>query len=412
MGRQTSREQNRRGEIQRGQTTGQARDTERTQRSETGRRGTPSTAQTRESEQRQKGGAGAATQEHATTGTATHKQAPSQPSQAQSLQQNRAGATTQGANTTTQGQSTKQGRTGTAAQNQMPGQTGAVNQSLSGRTSVTAQQQATIRQSVLSARNVPRVDANRINFAVNPGVVVPASFAIVSVATFPILIDTFPAFRDDSFFVVGDEMVFLDQDRRVVDVVPVGPRTHFSHRSTGSGSVAALNLSAGQIREVQQVLIDDGLLTGEADGVLGSRTREALITFQRQQGIEATGSIDTGTIAALGMSNKIGEGTNQSSTVGQGQTGSQQSAPQTTTGQGTGQTTTGQGAASPTGQGTSQTTTGQGTGQLNATTQQNQSTTGQSAQHGATGQAAPAPSTSGQGGGQTPAQNQDQKTGK
>nr|WP_249809979.1 peptidoglycan-binding domain-containing protein [Bradyrhizobium sp. 139] len=46
-------------------------------------------------------------------------------------------------------------------------------------------------------------------------------------------------------------------------------------------------------------------MTGEADGVLGTRTREALITFQRQQGIQASGSIDTRTVSTLGGSNKI-----------------------------------------------------------------------------------------------------------
>src|SRR5207248_10916887 len=136
-----------------------------------------------------------------------------------------------------------------------------------------------------------------------------------------------------------------------------GPRTHFSNRfsrgSVGSGAVATLNLSPTEIREVQQVLIERGLLTGEADGVLGSRTQEALISFQRQQGIQTTGSIDTRTVAALGLSNKIGQQSGQtttgspSSTVGHSQTGTQQN------------------------------TTGQANGQANAPMPQNQSTTGQ-----------------------------------
>ena len=73
----------------------------------------------------------------------------------------------------------------------------------------------------------------------------PSHVNIVSVSAFPTLIDVFPRFRDDSFFVVEDEIVFLDRDRRVVDVVPAGPRTHFSNRfsrgSVGSGAVATLN---------------------------------------------------------------------------------------------------------------------------------------------------------------------------
>jgi hypothetical protein len=195
---------------------------------------------------------------------------------------------------------------------------------------------------VLSARNAPRVNVNSINFAVHRGVVVPPRVNVVSVTVFPSLIEVFPQYRDYSFFVVEDEIVFLDRERRVVDVVPAGPRTRFSRAGTGGGGVAALNLSEAEIREVQLVLIERGLLTGEADGVLGPRTREALITFQRQQGIETSGSIDTRTVATLGLSNKIGQQQTgqsttqsttqgQSSTVGQGQTGAQQN----TTGQAT-----------------------------------------------------------------------------
>src|SRR5439155_22827133 len=104
------------------------------------------------------------------------------------------------------------------------------------------------------------------------------------------------------------------------------------------GSVAALDLNPGEIRIVQQVLIERGLLTGEADGVLGTRTREALTVFQRQQGIQISGSIDTRTVAALGVSNKISATQRQSSTVGQGPAGQQQpSAQQNTTAQNTGQ---------------------------------------------------------------------------
>jgi len=83
---------------------------------------------------------------------------------------------------------------------------------------------------------------------------------------------------------------------------------------------------------VQQVLIERGLLTGEADGVFSTRTREALIVFQRQQGLQARGTIDTRTVAALGVSNKISATQNQSTTAGQ-----QPSAPQNATGQNTGQ---------------------------------------------------------------------------
>ena len=141
----------------------------------------------------------------------------------------------------------------------------------------------------------------------------------------------------------------------MVEVVPAGPRARFSRASTGGSSAAALDLSETEIREVQRVLIERRLLTGEADGVLGPQTREALTTFQRQQGIQITGVIDTHTVDALGLSSRI----SQSSTTSQGQTGTQQtqqqpaSAQQNTTGQGSGQ------ASAPTPQNQNQSTTGQ-----------------------------------------------------
>jgi len=93
---------------------------------------------------------------------------------------------------------------------------------------------------VLSASNAPRVNVNSINFQVHSGVVVPSSISVVSASTFPALIDTFPAYRHNSFFVVEDEVVFVDRDRRIVDVVPAGPRARFS----GGAASAAVSAAA------------------------------------------------------------------------------------------------------------------------------------------------------------------------
>jgi peptidoglycan hydrolase-like protein with peptidoglycan-binding domain len=283
---------------------------------------------------------------------------------------------------------------------------------------------------VLSARNAPRVNVNSINFAVHRGVVVPPRVNVVSVTVFPSLIEVFPQYRDYSFFVVEDEIVFLDRERRVVDVVPAGPRTRFSRAGRGGGgSVAALDLSEEEIREVQLVLIERGFLIGEADGVFSPRTRQALIAFQRQRGIATTGSIDTRTVASLGLSNRIGQQQTrqqtrrsttegQSSTVGRGQTGigqgqtgrSQRQQDQSTTGQATGrpqgqqpsaqqrpaqQNTTGQ--AAPQNRSQDQSTVGRGRGGSQPGANQNMRS-GQGS--GA------APSTTGQG--NPPAQNPGQ----
>src|SRR5205823_4451769 len=102
---------------------------------------------------------------------------------------------------------------------------------------------------------------------------------------------------------------------------------------------------------VQQVLIQKGVLHARADGVFGPETREALISFQRQQGLQATGSIDTTTIASLGLSDRIRQNT-QGAVTGQ-----QQPAAQPNT---TGQAPAAQQNTNPPAQQQSQSTTGQG----------------------------------------------------
>ena len=224
---------------------------------------------------------------------------------------------------------------------------------------------------MLSARNAPRVD--HVNFAVHTGVVVPRSVNVVAISTFPVLIETFPQYRDYSFFVVEDEIVFVDRGHKVVDVVPVGPRARFSSGSSGSSAVAAVDLSEPEIREVQQVLVQRGFLHGRVTGVWSTETREALIAFQRKEGFEASGSIDTRTVSALGLSGKVKaqsststQGSNSTTTTGQSQSGT---SGQSTTGQNSpaqNQSTTGQDksdtqkSSDKQSSGPSQSTTGQG----------------------------------------------------
>lgn len=56
-----------------------------------------------------------------------------------------------------------------------------------------------------------------------------------------------------------------------------------------------------EIREVQQALSTKGYNVGKADGFLGRRTAQALEKFQRQEGIKATGKIDSRTASVLGV---------------------------------------------------------------------------------------------------------------
>ena len=56
---------------------------------------------------------------------------------------------------------------------------------------------------------------------------------------------------------------------------------------------------AEQVRRVQQKLNDIGFHAGAVDGVLGPQTESALRQFQRTRYLDATGHIDSKTLAAL-----------------------------------------------------------------------------------------------------------------
>ena len=207
---------------------------------------------------------------------------------------------------------------------------------------VSSQQRTTIQQSVLSARNVPRVD--RVSFSIHTGTVVPRNVRIVSVTTFPALIEVFPRYRDYSFFVVEEEIVFVDRSHKIVDVVPIGGGARVGSSSTST--IVAVDLSEPEIREIQTVLIRRGYLHGRVTGVFDTRTRTALITFQRKEGFEANGRIDTRTVTALGLEGKVkvksessssSSSSQSSSTTGQSSSGAQKDE----------KSTTGQAAPSP-----------------------------------------------------------------
>jgi Putative peptidoglycan binding domain len=79
-----------------------------------------------------------------------------------------------------------------------------------------------------------------------------------------------------------------------------------SEKTTGSAAGPPLNLTPDQVRQAQMLLKQKGFDPGDIDGVLGRRTGRALITFQRQQGLQPTGQIDQRTATALGLSTTAG----------------------------------------------------------------------------------------------------------
>jgi peptidoglycan hydrolase-like protein with peptidoglycan-binding domain len=127
--------------------------------------------------------------------------------------------------------------------------------------------------------------------------------------------------------VVHDDIVIVDRSRKIVAILPMassgGAAAQVDRRGGGAQTGSAgdiINLGPDEIRQVQIVLKEKGFYRGEPDGVLGSGTTQALIAFQRQQGMQANGRIDAQTVTALGVPNLSGQRGNQSqpATTGQG----------------------------------------------------------------------------------------------
>jgi hypothetical protein len=86
-----------------------------------------------------------------------------------------------------------------------------------GNVTLTSEQRTKIRQSVLQGANAPR--AANVNFSLTIGTVVPATVQVVEVSA-PLL-EIRPEWRGHSYFVVGDEIVILDRDKKIVAVLAV-----------------------------------------------------------------------------------------------------------------------------------------------------------------------------------------------
>jgi peptidoglycan hydrolase-like protein with peptidoglycan-binding domain len=78
----------------------------------------------------------------------------------------------------------------------------------------------------------------------------------------------------------------------------------------GAGAIAPASLNRAEAREVQLRLRDRRLYRGDLDGIWGPLSRQALLDFQRGNGLPADGQIDARTAAALGLDmGRLGAGT-------------------------------------------------------------------------------------------------------
>jgi hypothetical protein len=86
-----------------------------------------------------------------------------------------------------------------------------------GNATLTTEQRTRIRQSVLVGGNAPR--ASNVNFPITVGTAVPTSVRVVEVPS--VLIEVHPEWRGHMYFVVGDEIIVVDRDHRIIAVIEV-----------------------------------------------------------------------------------------------------------------------------------------------------------------------------------------------
>src|SRR5438046_9783191 len=114
-----------------------------------------------------------------------------------------------------------------------------------GTGNLTSQQRARIQQTALAGRNVPRV--NSVNFALSTGTVVPTSVRVVDVG--PELIEINSQWRGYKYFVVHDDVVIIDNSRKIVAVVPTGSSRGGARLNSGGGRASAIDRRETRIRE-------------------------------------------------------------------------------------------------------------------------------------------------------------------
>lgn len=75
-------------------------------------------------------------------------------------------------------------------------------------------------------------------------------------------------------------------------------RTH-DYKSSSSSATASLHSNREEVKAVQQRLQSLGYDPGVADGVMGNKTRSAIKSFQDENELPMTGTLDAQTKAAL-----------------------------------------------------------------------------------------------------------------
>ena len=118
----------------------------------------------------------------------------------------------------TQGQKQDQGQKQAQPQTEGQGQGRQdVQQRSGGSVTFTTEQRTRVRTTVFKDSNAPR--ATNVNFSINVGTAVPTSVRVVTVPQ--LILDVQPEWRGHMYFIVGDQIIIVDRNHRIVAVIDV-----------------------------------------------------------------------------------------------------------------------------------------------------------------------------------------------
>jgi hypothetical protein len=117
----------------------------------------------------------------------------------------------------TQGQGQKQDQKQAQPKTDGQGQKQDAQQKSGGSVTFTTEQRTRVRTTVLQDSNAPR--ATSVNFSINVGTAVPTSVRVVTVPQ--LILDVQPEWRGHMYFIVGDQIIIVDRNHRIVAVIDV-----------------------------------------------------------------------------------------------------------------------------------------------------------------------------------------------
>ena len=98
----------------------------------------------------------------------------------------------------------------------------------------------------------------------------------------------------------------------LISAIITGAGTYFSAKKQYEATVSAYEAveavvikqgsTGSTVKTIQQKLKNWGYYTGAVDGIYGTRTKNAVISFQKKNGLTADGIVGSKTLAALGIS--------------------------------------------------------------------------------------------------------------